>query len=430
MMLSSLFRLKMVRTASNENFQLRLCDCGRVSRGSGHRRHVAKVKEVVGSEAGHGERLHVQGCVACNVLRKAVVPNQQFYAAHRDCDRKDVGEEMKALLLEALTDSNIPKTVRKKSEAVKVRRIEDEGKTGEVDLDAEAEVEAAVATIENAVPAQQGALDIAWAAIFGEGEKAGEKVEGEKEEGEVIDEADSVIDGTRKRRCSFLPSVSSISSSSEGKSCYTLVASKPLATSSIKGIREQARAWDADAELAKVSQEQAHQNLLGRYRSLEATHARVLKERDTFEGKVNKLRRERVNYDEAILAQRRVEDELKRSEVERKKVKLEVTELEVALRREREERKGEQAELACLRERVAELEKRQSGEAVEIHLPVRDSCLYGRPSIARSLDETVECFLDEANNIGCIHMYVDGLLGNLKVRKRTKFAKPKKIATG
>ena len=61
---------------------------------------------------------------------------------------------------------------------------------------------------------------------------------------------------------------------------------------------------------------------------------------------------------------------------------------------------------------------------------MRDSCLYGRPSIARSLDETVECFLDEANNIGCIHMYVDGLLGNLKVRKRTKFAKPKKIATG
>ena len=411
----------MVRTTGNESFQARLCYCGKVFRGADFRRHIAKISQTLGSAVGHGERLHSQVCVACNVLRKTTVAHKIFYGAHEGC--KSLPMSTPAFVSLMLT------------EAMTVAR---------------AEMDDAMSKI---MDAQECAPLVMAEMTKPEGEQREEKPEGEQREEEpvgeqpvgeqpvgekpvgeeTVKETEKDVDLDASGPIAGRKRVRRLSDSSDESSIHVPGLFEPVATSSkVGGIKRQCTRWKKDDEAAKASQQEAHRCLLDRYNSLNVIHQRTLKEKDAADATIRALKKKGAEHEGILMKMRKLESDVKKAEVEVRKEKLAKTEFEVELTREKKERAAEREELARLRERVEELESERrdgvSTEHIDFHIPLRENRVCDVPTHTRSLEETMRCYDDPENGVACLHAHAEvlGRLVDLKFRRGTVKLKAKK----
>ena len=366
----------MVRTDIHERMQVRLCECGKVSRGVEQRRHLAKVLSQEGTEAGHATQLHVQACTHCLCLREGETP-EVFYAQHKDCPPA------------AINNKGFPALVKDEYR----RRQETTNALRSIGVEAD-----------KALPVADMDVDL---------------------------DASDVKTVKRRRIISYSDSDSEVSSIHVPVKKVKQVKAKPLATSSTKdGIRRQSQKWDKDVEAAEVSQEHAHRKLLDKYNHIDSVLQRTVKERDTLEVTVRAQRKIVAEHEGHILKIRKLECDLKEQEKETKQLKLSQTELEVLLQRERQEREVERKELARVKARLAVMEKETDRMVhhIDYHIPLRNNEVCDTPTSTRTLEETMICYHDPDGGVTCLHCHVivEGSLLDMSFRRGIQMKQAKK----
>ena len=141
------------------------------------------------------------------------------------------------------------------------------------------------------------------------------------------------------------------------------------------------------------------------------------------------MRRFKDENEGLIVKMKKLESDVKIYEADKKKLRMEMDEKDIVINKLRVEKKTEQEEVIRLRRKVEELEReKESGlqeEQIDFHIPIKENRLFGKPSWSKSFDDTVFCFLDEENGVGCIHtqLRVRGKLTEIKFRKRTQMVR-------
>lgn len=181
------------------------------------------------------------------------------------------------------------------------------------------------------------------------------------------------------------------------------------------GIQLQNTRWVEDQLIAKVSQETSLQHLTAKYRSLDATHRRILDENTKLSCTVKQYQKFKTENEGLVFKCKNFEDQLKRIRKDSNDTSAKLSETQSALAQQIDNN-------AVLEKKIKELNDLLSAstkekEEFDLHIPLVNNTVAGEVKYTSSPDETEYCY--RLLDMSCLHAHlrINGTLESMTFRK-------------